>query len=235
MLVRGIGPSLSAFGVAGVSADPQLALYRDTIVVASNDNWGDSPAFDQISAVSRAVGAFAFDARSKDAALYVSLQPGGYSAQLLSPGGPGIALVELYDGDVTAPARLANVSARSQVGTGAGILIAGFNIQGNAPKTVLLRAVGPTLSAFGVSDALVDPQMVLFKGSDVLASNDDWWRDGGDRSLPPVFSAVGAFLLASQPRDAALVSTLLPGSYTVQISGAGNTTGVALVEVYEVP
>lgn len=82
---------------------------------------------------------------------------------------------------------------------------------------------------------LANPQLVLFKGMEVLATNDDWWLGGGAQTMPPVFSSVGAFPLATQSRDAALVATLPPGSYTVQVTGAGGTTGVALVEVYEVP
>lgn len=235
VLVRGIGPSLSAFGVAGALDDPQLTLYRGTIPVAANDNWGDSPLVLQISQAANAVGAFTIDQRSRDAALYAGLQPGSYTAQMSSTSGSGIALVELYEGDDNPLSRLVNVSARCTVGTGANTLIAGFVIAGNAPKTVLLRGSGPTLSAFGVSDTLADPQLVLLRGADVLATNDDWWRDGGAQSLPLVFASVGAFSLAPQSRDAALVTTLQPGQYSIQVSGAGGTTGVALVELYEVP
>jgi hypothetical protein len=205
--------------------------------VASNDNWGDSPNYDQIVQTARNVGAFTLDQRSRDAALYAGLQPGTYSAQLVAAGsaGSGIGLIELYDADANAGLRLVNVSARSQVGTGANILIAGFSIAGNTAKRVLLRAVGPTLAAFGVTNPLADPQLSLLRGSDVLDANDDWWRDNGATALPPVFASVGAFALATQSRDAAMVATLPPGTYTAQVSGAGGTTGVALVEVYEVP
>ena len=115
------------------------------------------------------------------------------------------------------------------------MLIAGFYIQGNTSKTVLLRAVGPTLAAFGVGGVLADPQLALFRGAEVVATNDDWWRSGGDQALPRVFTTVGAFTLAAASRDAALVATLQPGQYTVQVTSADSTTGVALVEVYEVP
>lgn len=235
VLLRGVGPSLSAFGVTGVLADPQLTLFRGGIQVAVNDNWGDSSAVDQIAQVARNVGAFTLDPRSRDAALYSGLPPGGYTTQVTSPGVAGVALVELYEADASPQSRLVNVSARSLAGTGADILIAGFVVQGNAPKTLLVRGVGPTLAAFGMTDALLDPQLVILRGTDVVATNDDWWRNDGAQSLPPVFGLVGAFALAPQSRDAALVVALPPGQYTAQISGAGGTTGVALVEVYEVP
>jgi len=235
VLLRGIGPSLSAFGVAGALSDPQLTLFRGDIQVATNDNWGDSSSFDQIGQTARSVGAFTLDPRSRDAAIYAGLQAGGYSAQLVAQAASGIGLVELYEGDANSSLRLINVSARSLVGTGANLLIVGFSVQGNTPKTVLLRAVGPTLAAFGVGNALADPQLALLRGTDVLETNDDWWRGNGAQALPAVFASVGAFSLATQSRDAALLVTLPPGQYTAQISGAGGTTGIALVEVYEVP
>jgi hypothetical protein len=235
VLVRGIGPSLAAFGVTGALNDPQLTLFRGTIQVATNDNWGDPPAGEQITSAAHRLGAFALAPTSRDSALLSTLQPDSYTAQLVATGASGIALIELYDGDGDLPGRIINVSARCQVGTGANILIAGFFIAGNAPKTVLLRGVGPTLAAFGVSDSLANPQMVLLRGSEIVATNDDWFLTGGASALPPVFAAAGAFPLAPSSRDAALVATLQPGSYTLQVSGAGNTTGVALVEIYEVP
>ncbi|MBI4623882.1 MAG: immunoglobulin domain-containing protein [Verrucomicrobia bacterium] len=236
VLVRGIGPSLAQFGVTGVMADPELTLYRESIFIQSNDDWGMSALADQIAATSAATGAFPLGRASKDAALRVVLQPGSYTVNMSSRAGTGIALVEAYDADIPALTRLVNVSARSFVDRGAGVLIVGFAIQGNTTKTVLVRGIGPALAPFGVSGTLVDPQLVLFKeGSEVVATNDDWWRGGGALALAPVFSAVGAFSLVSGLADAALIATLPPGSYTAQVKGAGDSTGVALIEVYEVP
>ena len=236
VLVRGIGPSLAQFGVTGVLADPELTLYRESVFVQTNDDWGTSPQADQIAATTTATGAFSINRSTKDAALRVVLQTGAYTANVSSRAGTGIALVEAYDADIPALTRLVNVSARSFVDRGAGVLIVGFAIQGNTSKTVLVRGIGPALAAFGVSGTLVDPQLVLFKeGSEVVATNDDWWRGGGAQSLLPVFNAVGAFPLVSGQADAALTATLPPGSYTAQVKGAGDATGVALIEVYEVP
>jgi hypothetical protein len=110
------------------------------------------------------------------------------------------------------------------------VLIVGFVISGPRPQTVLLRAIGPSLAAFGVTGALADPRLELFAGQDHLLANDDW---GGSATLAAVAAQSGAFALAAGSRDAALVATLAPGSYTAQVSGAA--TGIALIEIYEVP
>jgi hypothetical protein len=230
LLVRGVGPALSAFGVGGVLADPRLDLFRsgNTAAIASNDNWDASAA-----ATFNAVGAFALTNGSRDAALVTTLDAGSYTAQVGSTGGAtGITLVELYDAAAGNGAKLSNVSARSQVGTGAEILVAGFNIAGTGPRTLLIRAVGPGLSPFGVTGVLADPKLELFRANATaaFASNDNW-----ESSAAATFTQVGAFNLPAGSRDAVLLVTLEPGSYTAQVSGVGGTTGVALVEVYDVP
>ncbi|HRE05414.1 MAG TPA: DUF1800 family protein [Opitutaceae bacterium] len=125
--------------------------------------------------------------------------------------------------------RLINLASRADVGTGANILFCGFTIAPGANKTVLVRAVGPTLTSFGVSGALADPRLELFSGTTLLNSNDNWNAADG-----ATFSTVGAFALPAGSKDSALVATLAPGGYTAQVSGVGNATGVALVEIYEV-
>ncbi len=229
VLLRGIGPSLTGFGVVGALTDPQLQLFAGTTSIATNDNWGGGA----LAADFAAVGAFPLDAASRDAALVRNLAAGNYSAQVIGSGQAGIALAELYDRSSGIGARLINVSARAQVGTGGGILIAGFTISGNVPKPVLIRAIGPALSAFGVTGTLANPRLDLYRGTTVVQSNDDW---AGATALANAFTRVGAFNLPNAAsRDAALLVTLLPGGYTVQVAGVGGTTGVALVEVYEMP
>lgn len=226
LLLRAIGPSLTVFGVTGVIADPLLTVYRDTTVLATNDNWSGNAA---VVSTAAQVGAFALsDTASRDAALVQSgLAPGSYSLQVTpATGTGGVALAEVYDASSTG-LRLVNLSARTQVGTGANILIAGFAIGGETSKTLLIRAVGPGLAPFGVTGTLADPQLELYTGSTLLAVNDNW-----DASTADTFSTVGAFNLPAASRDAALLVTLAPGSYTAQVSGIANTTGVALVEVY---
>ncbi len=240
LLLRAIGPTLADFGVTPVLADPQLQLFAGSSVVTANDNWGTPTAGNlsapALTAAFNAAGAFALAPATLDSALLRSLAAGTYTAQVTavegSPATVGIVLAELYDADPTGSTRLTNVSARAQVGTGAGILIAGFSLSGNVPKPILLRGIGPGLAQFGVTGVLSNPILTLFRGATKVGENDDW---GGASDLAGGFAAVGAFTLSGTSRDAALLVVLAPGNYTAQISGVNNTTGVALVEVYEVP
>lgn len=236
LLVRGVGPTLGAFGVTGVLNDPKVELYSSSAVkLFENDNWNPADA-----ATFTSVGAFALNPSSRDAALYNGALPSaGYSAQFSGVGNAsGIVLAEIYDVmpgatfGATTP-RLVNVSARATSGTGADVLIAGFVIAGPTSKSVLIRAIGPTLSVFGVAGALADPKLELFNSAGVKVDENDNW--GGTTTLVSAFNAVGAFQLVGDSRDAALLARLQPGGYTAQVSGVGGRTGVALVEIYEAP
>lgn len=235
LLLRAAGPALVPFGVAGTLADPALALYAGSAVLATNDDWAGDAAL--VAAAGR-VGAFAFgDARSRDAALLTGgLVPGSYSMQVAAASGVGgVALAEIYDATAgafsAAAPRLVNVSARTRAGTGDNLLIAGFALGGTTDKTVLIRAVGPGLAPFGVGDLLADPQLALYAGPALVAAGDNW---GDEPALAAAFAGVGAFPLPAGSRDAALLVTLAPGSYTAQVGGRDAGTGVALVEVYTV-
>ncbi len=248
VLIRAIGPTLADFGVTGALADPRLQLFTGTTLLVENDNWfapaaGTTPAkpnsFDLsetavgISAVFAASGAFGLPANSLDAAIVRTMPAGSYTAQISGTAGTGIALAELYDTSPASGARLGNVSARAQVGTGDNILIAGFSISGNVPKQILIRGIGPGLTQFGVTGVLANPTLALYRGANKVTENDDW---GGSTALSTVFRDVGAFALPSTTsRDSALLVTLAPGSYTAQVSGVNNTSGVALIELYEIP
>lgn len=240
LLVRAIGPTLSAFGVDGTLADPAITVAPlGRAELASNDNWSGTAALKDAFA---SVGAFTLASdTSGDAALLLSPPPGAYTATV--SGGPaagagqgsGVALVEVYDAGPGISPRLTNLSARTVAGTGANALIAGFVIDGTLPKRLLLRAVGPALGAFGVGGTLVDPVLEVrpLGSENVVATNDDW---RGTAALKAAFASVGAFALSDDAsRDAALVVELPPGAYTATVSGKSNTTGVALVEVYELP
>jgi alpha-tubulin suppressor-like RCC1 family protein len=245
MLLRGIGPSLEPLGVTDALADPRLTLFHYDAVtqtsaqIGNNDDWGGGSYLAQNFT---RLGAFSLPALSKDAALLQSLSGGPYTVHVTSGGGvPGVALVECYDADATRDMRLVNVSARTEAGVGSKILIAGFVLDGNAPKRLLIRGMGPALVKLGVAaeEVLADPKLVLFKyESDTrpnvkVAENDDW---GGTQDLKDTRQAVGAQPFDSDDsKDAALAITLVPGIYTAQVSGADGGTGVALVEVYEVP
>jgi hypothetical protein len=231
LLLRGIGPGLSSFGVSGVVADPALTLFNSVgAVLQQNNDWGGTATL--INAFAQ-TEVFPLSPNSKDAALLATLPSGTYTAHLTTSGGTGVALLEVYDADPGTPTtRLAGLSARDQVGTGDNILIAGFIITGNVSRTVLIRGIGPALAHYGVSGVLANPQLQVFQGSTLLAQNDDW---GNDITLATVAAQVNAFALDANSKDAALLLTLPPGAYTAQVSGVGNTTGVALVEIYEVP
>lgn len=227
ILVRGVGPTLASLGLDGTMADPRLELYAGNDLIAQNDDWGSSAA---LAAAFSSVGAFPLQANSRDAALLQSVD-GSRSVQLKGTGA-GVALVELYDTGSGNSPRLVNVSARNQVGTGDRVLIFGFFVDGTGTKSVLIRAIGPRLADLGVTGVLSDPKVDVFRAgtSTAITSNDNW-----DVALASTFSAVGAFDLIPGSRDAALLTTLGTGSYTVQVSGANGSTGEALVEIYEVP
>lgn len=237
LLIRASGPALAPFGVSGTLPDPQLGLYSGSNVLGSNSAWGGTGA---ISSAASAVGAFAWsDGTSHDAALLESLSSGPYTVQVSGEGGDtGVALAEVYDATpagtymLTTP-RIVNISARVQVGTGGNILIAGFAIGGGTSKTVLIRASGPALVPFGVTGTLPDPQLQLYSGTAVLQGNSGW---GGNPQISITAASVGAFGWSSGvSKDSAILVTLPPGPYTAQVSGASGDTGIALVEVYEVP
>jgi sugar lactone lactonase YvrE len=242
VLIRGSGPALAAFSVPDVLPDPQLQLFSSAeAVLATNDGWAGNAA---ISSTAAAVGAFPWSSpTSHDAALVETLAAGSYTAQVAGESGDtGDALVEIYDaspaGSFTSGAtRLINLSARVDVGTGANVLEAGFVIAGNSAMTVLIRASGPALAAepFNVAGTLPDPQLTLQNPATgaVLAENTSW---GGDAEISGAAASVGAFSWsAPSSHDSALLITLPPGNYTAAAAGSSGDSGVALVEVYEVP
>lgn len=224
VLVRAVGPGLSPFGVSDAMTDPRLMLFRGAVVEGASDDWGGGPT---LAATFASVGAFALPAGSRDAALVATID-GGRTVQVVGAS-PGTVLVEAYDAGAGDSPRLVNVSARNRVNGSSEPLIAGFTVVGNAPRTILIRGVGPTLASFGVLGALSDPSLELYSGATKINENDTWAT-----SLSTTFGAVGAFALIPGGRDAALLVTLAPGGYTVQVSGVGGATGDALIELYEV-
>jgi uncharacterized protein (DUF1800 family) len=234
VLIRAVGPTLTEFGVPGALTDPRLEVYNaEGARIAENDNWTTDNA-----AIFAAVGAFPLNSASKDAALVIDLPSGGYTVHVTGIGSSGQALVEVYEvsGGVT---RLVNLSTRANVGTGANIIIPGISVApGAGTRRLLVRAVGPSLGAFGVPGTLADPKLELFSGSNKIAENDNWGSPVGvvaadAATLAAAFANNGAFPLAAGSRDAALLINLAAGGYTLQVSGVGNTTGAALVEVYD--
>ena len=234
-LVRGVGPTLGSFGVAGVLTDPELSIRRaDGTEIYKNKGWLTGPDAAILPATSLSLGAFALTANSVDSALLPQLGGGSYTVRVSSPTGKtGVALAELYETGSTG--RTSNLSVRVQVQPGAGALIGGFVIQGSAYKRLLIRGIGPTLKAFGVTGALDDPILTLYSGETVVATNDKWSAGTEISALVTATANVGAFALATGTEDAALLITLPPAAYTVKIEGKNAAAGVALLEIYEVP
>lgn len=242
ILLRAIGPTLGGFGVDGALAAPVLTLFNDRQqILGANTGWSTAANADEIRLTAQRVGAFALTAASADSALLVSLPPGAYTAQTSGRADTtGVALVEVYDADATASAtapRLINTAVRAQVGTGANILIPGLVVSEGAMKTVLIRAVGPTLGAapFNVPGTLAQPVVTLFAGSEPYLTNTGWSNAPNAAEIRAAAARVGAFAIPDGSRDSALLAKLSPGAFTIQVSGANDTTGVALVEIYEVP
>jgi hypothetical protein len=234
ILARGIGPSLTGLGVEHPLPAAQITLYSGPTAVATNSGWSTGDDAVEIAAVSARVGAFSIDVGTADAALVAVAEDGVHTFHVTGAA-PGVALAEIYDADpLSSAGRLVNVSARIEVGAGDELGIAGFVITGKASKTVLIRAIGPGLSAMGVGGVLEAPKLRLYSGGSLIAENSGWSAGRFAAQIPHVSAQVGAFPLRADSGDAAILVTLRPGAYTAHFSGADGETGVALVEVYEV-
>lgn len=240
LLIRAIGPTLTPLGVPGALADPALTLFTSPAGanIGSNDNWATDA---QVTpALLSRLGAFAFASpTSRDAGMVGNLAGGNYTAHITSTSGTGVALAEFYDASQSFNAgdpRLVNISARAQVGVGADVLIAGFIIGGTTPVRVLIRAVGPELAAFGVNGVLANPRIIIRTPDQVVVQeNDNWGTAINAAEIQAAFATAGAFSIPNTSLSSAALLTLQPGAYTAVVDGVGDTTGVAIVEVYELP
>ena len=241
VLIRASGPALVAQGVSVTSAlvDPILNIYQGSNVIATNDDWGSDPVNATAIAQANQSTGTNWPAASKDAAVILTLAPGGYTAIVSGKdNAQGVALVEVFELSNDGTSRLTNISTRSRVQTGDQVQIAGFIISGNSPKHVLIRAGGPFLAQYfsNQSEALADPVIQLYQGSTQIASNDDWSSDPTNAALiQQAFTAAGAVSYTLGSKDAAIVTTLAPGGYTAIVSGKNGGQGIALIEVQEVP
>ena len=232
VILRAIGPELSQFGVPNPLADPTLELHNGNgALIASNDNWQDSNQVQEIQNSGHA------PEDPSESAIIANLPPDNYTAIVRGVNRTtGVALVEVYDLSPSLHSILSNISTRSLVETGDDVMIGGFIVQGTQPKNVIIRAIGPELSQYGVPDFLADPTLELHNGTGALiASNNNWQH-----------TIIGGIITSDQvqdiqdsghaPRDAsesAIIANLPPGNYTAIVRGVNNTTGVALVEVYD--
>ena len=248
LLIRGDGPLLAAapFNQSGTLADPVIALFAQgsSSGLASDDNWGTDQA--AVTAAEANTYAYPLATGSLDAAWVSTLAPGAYSVQVTgNPNGSGLgsALAEVYD-DTLAGAytlstpRLVNLSCLARINAG-GLLTAGFVIGGATAKTMLVRASGPALAMapFNLAGTMPDPQLTVHttvnSQDEVLAASAGW---GGDPQLAAAAASVYAFAwTVPGSNDSAVLLTLSPGNYTVQVSSVSGTAGTALVEVYEIP
>jgi len=219
VLVRGIGPSLP---LAGALADPYIEVHGPGgELLATNDNWQDATTRQEI------IDSGLAPANELEPALWGVIDPGAYTVVVRGKNNAaGIGLFEVYDLDQTADSRLGNISTRGFVGTGDEVMIGGTIIAGAVPARVLFRAIGPSLANFGISNALGNPVLELYDGNGVpIATNYDW-RDTQEAEI------ITTGLAPANNLESAILRDLAPGPYTAIVRGLDNTTGVALVEVY---
>ena len=226
VLLRGLGPSLKVNGVPvpGRLADPFLELHDiNGMLIESNDNWMNSPE----RAAIMASGLAPTDLH-ESAILRTLIAGTNYTAILRGVNNTtGIGLVEVYDLEPTIDTHLANISGRAFVSTGDDVLIGGVIVRGDAPEEVLFRAIGPSLTAKGVKNALQDPTLDLYDVQGTLiAHNDDWMTS------PQKSAIIASGLAPTDPRESAIIDTPAAGNYTAIVRGENNTTGVGLVEAY---
>jgi len=228
LVVRCLAFSLASYGISNALGDSAIYLYdANNNLIASNDDWFTSSDAETISSYHRD------PPNSIESALLVTLNPGNYTAIVKSysdsqqAATAGVALIEVYDLRKSA-SRLGNVSTRGQVGTGDNILIGGIIVGGSTPKPVVVRALGPTLTQFGVTGVLADPYLELRDGNGNLVEANNDWQQSPEAAI---ISADGK--APSNTKESAMARTLSPGNYTALVRGVGGTTGTALVEVYD--
>jgi hypothetical protein len=206
--------------IAGTLQDPILDLYDSKgKLLAENDNWRDD---------SRSSFGSLAPTNDSESALNASLSPGAYTVVVRGKNGTtGIAIVEAYvDANLSYP-ELANISTRGLVETGDNVMIGGFIVtESNGPTRFLIRAIGPSLRDFAISNPLADPTLALHDGNGAVIATNDNWKEGDEAAV------VTTGLAPSGDAESVIFATLLPGAYTAIVRGKGNATGVALVEVY---
>lgn len=224
VLLRALGPSLGANGVTGALQDPKMMLLDASgKVLETNDNWQSGPDAKTVAASGKA------PADPREAAIVQSLAPGSYTVVVSGVNNTtGIGLVEDYTLDDYAGSYAANISTRGRVGSGAEVMIGGFIIQGNGRKSVLARALGPSLGANISSPVLQDPYVELHDANGQLIDSNDNWQ-----SSPEANAIRATGLPPNDFREAALLDDLTPGSYTAIVRGADGGEGLGLVEIYD--
>jgi hypothetical protein len=225
VVIRGMGPSLVHSGITNPLQDPVVDLYdgRTNALIHTNDNWRDDFHHDSD---------LPFTLQPEDAresAFQATLQPGPYTVVLRGKdGGTGVGLFEVYELSPIDRSRLANISTRGFVQTGDDVLIAGVTVQGgDYISEVVVRAIGPSLSAFGITNALANPILELHDANGTVLNSNDNWKDTNQAAI----EATG--LAPTNDLESAIRVTVAAGSFTAIVRGADNGTGVAVVEIYD--
>ena len=230
-IVRALGPTLTGAGLTGVLADPMLELHNSGgTVIASNDNWHTTQLGGIITAnqVTDIQNSGLAPSQNAEAAIIATLQPGNYTAIVRGKNSTtGIAIIESYDLDQTVDSKLANISTRGLVQTGDNVMIGGLIIKGFDPAKIIVRAIGPSLAGAGISNPLQDPTLELHDGNGTLITFNDNWKDSQQADI----QTTG--LAPSSDAESAILATLSPGSYTAIVRGKNDTSGVALIEAYQ--
>ncbi len=223
VILRGIGPTLPASGITRPLADPALELFdADRTSLATNDNWRETQEAEIQSTMLAPQNDF-------ESAIVRTLDPGTYTIVMSGHDlSNGVGVVEVYDLDPTNGSTLGNVSTRGAVGVGEDVMIGGVIIGAGDEGITVVRAIGPSLTSFGIANPLLDPTLELYdENGSLIAMNDDW-------KLGQPTAAKATLLAPTDDREAAITASLAPGRYTAVVQGKSGTTGVALVEIYRI-
>jgi hypothetical protein len=226
LLLRAIGPSLSQSGVPNPLADPVLELHRPGLATINNDNWREDPA--QEAAI---LATGIAPTNNLESAIDITLNPGAYTAVVRGKNNSaGAALIEVYDLSQFVLAKLVNISTRAFVSTGDDIVIGGFLLGGNnGGDRIVVRGIGPSLAAVGVTNGLANPTLELRDGNGALLIANNDWQDNPTQAA----ELIAAGLPPTNPLESGIAATLPPGLYTALLAGLNNGTGVGLVEIYD--
>jgi glucose/arabinose dehydrogenase len=230
VILRALGPSLEQANVPDPLADPFLELRSgDNSLITSNNNWKENTAAQQQDITNNQLA----PSNDSESAIVATLQPGTYTAIIRGQGNnSGVGLLEVYDVDRTTTSRLANISGRASVQTGANVLISGFIVGQNiGAAKVVVRALGPSLAPSGIVNFLADPTLQLRDNNGALIVGNDNWQENSNQAAQ--ISASG--LAPGNAQESAIAISLLPGTYTAIVAGKDGGTGVGLVEVYNLP
>ena len=240
VIIRAMGPELTQYGIPNFLANPRLELHNGSgALIATNDDWqttiiGGIITTNQVSDIQNSGHA---PTAASESAIIANLQPGNYTAIVRGVNNTtGVALVEVDDLSPAASSSLGNISTRSFVQTDEHVMIGGFVVQGTGAQRVIIRAIGPELTQYGIPDPLANPRLELHNGSGALiASNDDWQTTiiGGIITSNQVSDIQNSGHAPTAASESAIIANLQPGNYTAIVPGVNNTTGVALVEVYD--